>query len=83
MYIDIVPNRASPPAVLLRESYREGTKIRKRTVANLSSLPMHQVEAIRAVLKDQPLASPDSLFEKVRDQHHGAVDAVRTAMRRL
>ncbi|HWL88532.1 MAG TPA: IS1634 family transposase [Polyangiaceae bacterium] len=83
MYIDVVPNRASPPAVLLRESFRDGTKIRKRTVANLSSLPMHQVEAIRAVLRDQPLASPDSLFEKVRDQHHGAVDAVRVAMCRL
>lgn len=83
MYIDVVPNRHSPPAILLRESIREGDKIRKRTVANLSSLPMHQVEAIRLILKNQPLASPESLFEKIRDQHHGAVDAVRTAMQRL
>lgn len=83
MYIEVVPNRSSPPAVLLRESFREGDKVRKRTVANLSGLPAHQVEGIRAVLKDQPLIAPDSLFEKIRDQHHGAVSAVRTAMRRL
>ena len=83
MYIDVVPNRASPPAVLLRESYRDGDKIKKRTVANLSALPMHQVEAIRAVLKGQPLAPPETLFDKVRDRHHGAVHAVRIAMKRL
>ncbi len=83
MYIDVVPNRHSPPAILLRESYRDGAQIRKRTVGNLSSLGMHQVEAIRLVLRGQPLARADSLFEKVRDQHHGATDAVRIAMGRL
>jgi len=43
MYIDIVPNRKSPPAVLLREAYREGKKVRKRTLANLSKLPTEVV----------------------------------------
>ena len=43
MHIDIVPNRNSKPAVLLRESYREGKKVRKRTIANLSKLPKDQV----------------------------------------
>ncbi len=44
MYIERVPNRNSPPAVLLRESYREGNKVRKRTLANLSSLPDEAVD---------------------------------------
>ena len=52
MYIDIVPNRASPSAVLLRGSWREGTKNRKRTLANLSSLPLHQVDLLRRVCPD-------------------------------
>jgi hypothetical protein len=52
MYIDIVPNRNSPPAVLLREGWREGGKVKKRTVANLSSLPMGQ-EAFR-ILRARP-----------------------------
>lgn len=51
MYIDVVPNRKSPPAVLLRESFREGKKIRKRTLANLSMLPDHAVEALRQSLR--------------------------------
>ena len=50
MYIDIVPNRSSPPAILLRESFRENGKVRKRTLANLSSLSIEQAEGIRAVL---------------------------------
>ena len=83
MYIEIVPNRSSPPAILLRESYRDGEQVKKRTIANLSSLPLHQVEGIRTVLKDQPRVAPDVLFDKLRDRHHGAVEAVRIAMRRL
>jgi transposase len=50
MYIDVVPNRDSPPAVLLRESYRENGKVKKRTIANLSSLPPEKVEGLRQVL---------------------------------
>ena len=50
MYITRVPNRGSPPAVLLRESYREGGKVKNRTLANLSSWPEAKVEAIRALM---------------------------------
>ncbi|MBK1671500.1 IS1634 family transposase, partial [Rhodovibrio sodomensis] len=51
MYIESVPNRQSPPAVLLRESRREGGKIKKRTVANLSGWPTDVVEGLRTLLK--------------------------------
>ena len=56
MYIDLVPNRGSKPAILLRESIREGKRIRKRTIANLSTLSLEQAEAIRLVLKGEGLA---------------------------
>jgi transposase len=66
MYIDVVPNRNSPPAVLLRESFREGKKIRKRTLANLSHLDPVRVEALRRALRGdfdhlrdaQPICGP-------------------------
>jgi transposase len=83
MYIDIVPNRKSRPAILLRESIREGKRIVKRTIANLSALSLEQAEAIRAVLKGQPLAPVDDLFEIIRSRAHGAVKAIGAAMRRL
>jgi len=83
MYIDIVPNRKSPPAILLRESIRQGGKILKRTLANLSSLSIEQAEAIRAVLKGTPMAPLDALFEVVRSRAHGAVQAIGSAMKRL
>jgi len=51
MHIDVVPNRNSKPAYLLRESYREGGKVKKRTLANLSSLPIEQIERIRQILR--------------------------------
>ena len=51
MYIEAVPNRNSPPAVLLRETYREGGKIKKRTLLNLTSWPAEQVEELRIILK--------------------------------
>jgi len=53
MYIDVVPNRNSPPAILLRESYREGKKVRKRTLANLSHLDGTRVEALRRALRGE------------------------------
>ena len=56
MYIDLVPNRGSKPAILLRESIREGKRIRKRTIANLSALSLEQAGAIRLVLKGEQLA---------------------------
>ncbi len=85
MYVEVVPNRDSNPAILLRESYREGNKVRKRTVGNISKLPMDQVEAIRRILKGEQLVSVDEAFEIVEDgsPSHGHVEAVLTAMRRL
>ena len=83
MHIDVVPNRGSAPAVLLRESYREGKKVKKRTLANLSSLSMAQVETLRLVLKGQQLAPVAELFECIQSRHHGHVQAVRLTMQRL
>ena len=83
MHIDIVPNRHSPPAVLLRESYREGARVRKRTLANLSALSAEQVEAIRRTLKGETLVPVAELFDIVRSRHHGHVQAVQAAMTRL
>jgi len=82
MYIDLVPNRNSKPAILLRESIREGKRIRKRTIANLSALTLEQAEAIRCVLKGEGLA-PAGGVECIRSLAHGHVEAVLTATRRL
>jgi hypothetical protein len=83
MYIDIVPNRGSPPAILLRESIRDGKRVRKRTIANLSALPIEQAEMIRRVLKGEKLGPLESALDVVRSVAHGHVEAVLTAMRRL
>ena len=83
MHIDIVPNRNSRPAYLLRESYRDGKKVRKRTLANLSSLTDEQLLAIRAVLQGQALAPVNALFEIASSRAHGHVQAVNVAMSRL
>lgn len=76
MHIHIVPNRNSKPAILLRESYRQGGKVKKRTVANLSFLSLEQAEMINLVLKGKKVAEIDKLFEKVESKHHGHVQAV-------
>ena len=83
MHIDVVPNRKSPPAVLLRESYREGGKVKKRTLANLSSLSMEQVNALRLILKGEKLIKPTEAFQIHSSKHHGHVQAVRIALKRL
>jgi transposase len=83
MHIDGVPNRTSRPTYLLRESYREGKKVRKRTIANLSSLSDEQIEAIRAVLAGQIVRPVEELWQTTRSRSHGAVQAVRIAMQRL
>jgi Transposase DDE domain len=83
MYIDLVPNRGSKPAILLRESIREGKRIRKRTIANLSALTLEQAEAIRLVLKGEKFAPAGGGLECIRSLPHGHVEAVRIAMRRL
>jgi len=83
MYIDVVPNRNSPPAVLLREAFREAGKVRKRTLANLSSWPPAQVETLRQVLRGQALVPVEGTFETVRSRPHGHVAAVLGTLRRL
>jgi len=83
MHVDVVPNRGSRPAYLLRESFREGRKVRKRTLANLSSLPDEQIFAIRSILRGQRLHPAGELFEAIASRPHGHVEAVRVAMRRL
>lgn len=83
MHIDTIPNRNSRPAYLLRESVRDGKHVRKRTLANLSSLPFDQIEMIRRVLKGEKLGAIEDGLECVGSAHHGHVEAVRTAMQRL
>jgi hypothetical protein len=55
MYVAVIPNRGSPPAILLRESYREAGKTRNRTLANLSRWPAERIEQLRAVLRGDNL----------------------------
>jgi hypothetical protein len=85
MYVAKVPNRGSPPAVLLRESYREAGKVKNRTLANLSSWPEAKVEALSRVLKGQPppAADLDQAFEITRSLPHGHVAAVLGTARQL
>jgi transposase len=85
MYVATVPNRNSPPALLLRESFRENGKVRNRTLANLSHWPPEKVEALRQVLKGNwatGLPLPQA-FEITRSLPHGHVAAVCATMRRL
>ena len=83
MYIDAVPNRNSRPAILLREGWREGKRIRKRTIANLTNWPQDKVQRLRLVLKNVPLVHPDELFVVERSLPHGHVEMVLKAIRRL
>lgn len=83
MHIDVVPNRNSRPAYLLRESYRDGKQVKKRTIANLSALSDEQITALRAILAGQRLAPVDSLFEITASRAYGHIEAIRVAMSRL
>jgi hypothetical protein len=85
MYVAKVPNRGSPPAVLLRESYREAGKVKNRTLANLSSWPEAKVDALARVLKGQPAPAVtlEGTFEIARSLPHGHVAAVLGTARAL
>jgi hypothetical protein len=83
MYITRVPNRGSPPAVLLRESYREGGKVKNRTLANLTSWPEAKVAALSRALKGLPPAVLEGMFEVSRSLPHGHVAAVLGTIREL
>jgi len=85
MYIATVPNRNSPPAILLRESYRENGKVKTRTLGNLSHLPPHLVELLRRSLKGEKFVPASDMCEVLEDgsRLHGHVNAVMKAMRQL
>jgi transposase len=76
MYIAVVPNRNSPPAILLREGWREGNKTRQRTLANLSHWPPEKIETFRRFLRDEPLVSAQDLFTTRQTLPHGHVQAI-------
>jgi hypothetical protein len=86
MYVTTVPNRKSPPAILLRESYRQGGKVKSRTLANLTHLPSQQIAALRSALAGDPSAPatpwPDA-FRISRSLPHGHVAAVLGCLRNL
>lgn len=83
MYIETVPNRNSPPAILLREGWREGKKTLKRTLANISDWPAHKIETLRRLLRDELLVSPEDLFETQKTLPHGHVEAILGTIRKL
>jgi len=84
MYVTSVPNRGSPPAILLRESYRDEGKVKTRTLANLSNWPEHKVQTLKRALKGLPPATDLSeAFEITRSLPHGHVAAVLGTARAL
>ena len=83
MFIERVPNRTSPPAILIRESYREGKSVKKRTLANISKLPLPMIAAIDKLIKGAEIATPIAdAFEIRRSLPHGHVSAVLGTMRK-
>src|SRR5262245_28733979 len=83
MYVAVVPNRGSPPAILLRESYREAGKTKNRTLANLSRWPAERIEQLRAVLHGDKLLPAAAAVEIVRALPHGHVLAALGTARRI
>lgn len=86
MFIETVRNRNSPPCILLRETYRSEGKVKHRTLANFSKLPVHVIAGIRALLKSNPAppsCSPSAAFRIQRSLPHGHVAAVLSAMNSL
>jgi hypothetical protein len=83
MYVTVVPNRGSPPAILLRETYREDGKVKNRTLANLTKWRPEKVAALRAVLRDERLLPAGEGFEIVRSLPHGHIAAALGMARRL
>lgn len=83
MYVETVPNRNSPPAILLREAWRDGKKVHKRTLANLSDWPQTRIENLRRVLRDEPLISQRDHLKIERTVPHGHVEAILGTIRKL
>src|SRR6478735_4697363 len=84
MYIESVLNRSSPPAILLRESFREGGKVRKRTLCNLSDWPAAHIAGLRGVLKGGTVIPAErGAFTVIRSLPHGHVAAALGTARRI
>src|SRR5438045_9489735 len=84
MYVERIPNRTSPPAILLRESYRQGDKFKRRTLANLSDWPAAKIEALRRVLRDEAVVPADQQALKLgRGLPHGPAAAALGILRKL
>ena len=86
MYIERVPNRNSPPAILLRESYREGERVKKRTLANLSKLPDDVIDNMKLVLKGAKVSMTEAIpdnFEVKRSLPHGHVMVILETIKKL
>jgi transposase len=84
MYVERIPNRNSPPAILLRESYRDGNKFRRRTLANLSDWPSARIEALRCVLRDEAVApAQQDALTLLRSLPHGHVAAALGTLRKI
>src|SRR6184192_2033804 len=83
MYVAVIPNRGSPPAILLRESYREAGKTKNRTLANLAGWPAERIEQLRAVLRGDKLLPAAEAVEIVRALPHGHVLAALGTARRI
>jgi len=83
MYIDVVPNRSSPPAILLRESWRENGQMKKRTLANISHWPPEKIESFRRLLRDEKLLPVTQAFRIEESLPHGHVEAVLGTIRKI
>ena len=83
MYIESVPNRKSPPCILLREDHREGRKVVKKTLANLTQWPKHLVEGLRVLIKGGAVADLEGGFTITRSLPHGQVAAVLSVLKQL
>ena len=83
MYIETVPNRNSRPAVLLREGWREGKKVKKRTLANLTDWPQDKVDALRMALSGVKLMALEEALDKHHTRTHGQVDVVLKTVKKL
>ena len=83
MYVAVVPNRGSRPAILLRESYRDGDEIKNRTLKNLSDWPAERIQLLRAVLRGETLVPAGEGLAIVRALPHGHVSAALGTARRI
>lgn len=83
MHVEWVPNRGRRPTILLRETWREGKQVKKRTLANLTDWAEEKIEALRKVLRGESLASPEAAIAITRSLPHGHVEAILGTIKKL